>query len=78
MAISRQASNAQLRAAKKKVRTLLERLAARHLTDDEVTEATFGMRTDLEIQWDYKAKTLSTTGTDHHYVARLETDNALA
>jgi hypothetical protein len=59
----------------KKVRLLLERLAVRHLTDDEVTDATFGERTDLEIHWDYTAKMLTTNGTDYYYVARLETPN---
>ena len=38
--------------AEKKVRVLLERLAARHLTEDEVIEATLGSRNDLLITKD--------------------------
>ena len=60
----------------RKVRLLLERLAARHLTDDEITDVTFGTRTDLEVHWDHTGKTLSTTATDFHYVAHLEAQNA--
>ena len=60
-----------------RVKLLLERLAARHLTDDEITDATFGSRTDLEI---HRAKhfgqptVLTTCGTDYYYVAREATN----
>jgi len=56
-----------------RVTRLLERLAARHLTDNEIIDATFGSRKDLEIQRDKRLGVptmLMTTGTDHHYVAR--------
>lgn len=56
----------------KRVRTLLERLAARHLTDDEVIDATFGSRTDLEITKNVGGQGLMTTGTDFHYLASIE------
>ncbi|MBR0695144.1 hypothetical protein [Bradyrhizobium lablabi] len=53
---------------------LLERLAARHLTDNEIVDATFGARTDLEIHRDKRLgepTMLMTAGSDHHYVARM-------
>ena len=56
-----------------RVTLLLERLAARHLTDNEIIEATFGSRKDLEIHRDKRLgepTMLMTTGSDHHYVAR--------
>ena len=56
-----------------RVTLLLERLAARHLTGNEVIDATFGSRKDLEIHRDKRLgepTMLMTTGTDHHYVAR--------
>jgi hypothetical protein len=56
-----------------RVTLLLERLAARHLTDNEIFDATFGSRRDLEIHRDKRLgepTMLMTTGTDHHYVAR--------
>jgi hypothetical protein len=56
-----------------RIMLLLERLAARHLTDNEIVEATFGSRKDLEIRRDKRPgepTMLMTTDTDHHYVAR--------
>ena len=59
--------------SEKRIRLLLERLAARHLTDDEITDATFGSRADLEI---HRVKhigqptKLTTRGTNYYYVAR--------
>jgi hypothetical protein len=56
-----------------RVTLLLKRLAARHLTDNEIIDATFGSRKDLEIHRDKRLREprmLMTTGTDHHYVAR--------
>ena len=64
--------------AESRVKLLLERLAARHLTDDEITDATCGSRTDLKVHKDKqpgKPMVLMTTGSDHHYVAR-QTDYA--
>jgi hypothetical protein len=57
----------------KRVTLLLERLAARHLTENEILEATFWSRKDLEIHRDKRLAEptmLMTTGSDHHYVAR--------
>ena len=54
------------------MRALLERLAARHLTDDEVTDAILGRRTDLDIQYRAERYTLMTAGSDHHYVPKIE------
>jgi hypothetical protein len=52
---------------------VLERLAARHLTDDEIVDATPGKSgTHFDINRDKRVgelRQLSTTGTDHHYVA---------
>jgi hypothetical protein len=51
---------------------LLKRLAARHLTDDEITDAISASSAHFEIIRDKrpgKPMQLSTTGTDHHYVA---------
>jgi hypothetical protein len=45
----------QITGGAKQVRVLLERLAARHLTEDEVIEATFGNRHDLAIHHDSRA-----------------------
>jgi hypothetical protein len=56
-----------------RVTILLERLAARHLTDSEIIDATFGSRKDLEIHRDKRLGEpvmLMTTGTHYHYVAR--------
>jgi hypothetical protein len=56
-----------------RVELLLERLAARHLTDDEITEATLGARKDFEIHQDKRLGNpviLTTTGTDYYYVAK--------
>jgi hypothetical protein len=58
---------------KNRVTLLLKRLAARHLTDNAITDATFGSRKDLEIHRDRRPgepTMLMTPGTDHHYVAR--------
>jgi hypothetical protein len=63
----------------KRVTLLLERLAARHLTDDEIIDATFGSREDLEIHRDKRLgqpTILTTTGTDHHYVASEVVDQS--
>lgn len=53
------------------VRLLLERLACRHLTDDEITDTTLGRRNDLRIEWmtGGKSKSLMTWGSDYHYIA---------
>ena len=52
---------------------VLERLAARHLTDDEIVDATLGKSgTHFDINRDKRRgepRQLSTTGTDYHYVA---------
>jgi hypothetical protein len=63
----------QITGGEKQIRVLLERLAARHLTEDEVIEATFGNRSDLHIHQDSGARrfTLMTTGADYHYVASV-------
>jgi hypothetical protein len=63
----------QITAGEKQIRVLLERLAARHLTEDEVIEATFGNRSDLHIHQDSGARrlTLMTTGADYHWVASV-------
>jgi hypothetical protein len=56
-----------------RVKLLLERLAARHLTDNEITEATLGSGTDFEIQRDKRLGNpvmFTTNGTDYHYVAK--------
>ncbi len=42
----------QLIGSEKQVRLLLERLAACHLSDDEITDATFGDRKDLDVYRD--------------------------
>ena len=57
-----------------RVRILLERLIARHLTDEEIVDATFGSRNDFEIRKDPGSRrpTLMTTGTDFHYAASIE------
>jgi hypothetical protein len=39
----------RVRAGENQIRTLLERLSARHLNDDEVIDATCGARKDFEI-----------------------------
>ncbi len=60
-------------ASENRVKRLLERLAARHLTDDEITEATLGSRQDFEINRDKRLGNpviLMTTGTDYYYVAK--------
>lgn len=69
----------QVTGSEERVKLLLERLAARHLNDDEITEATFGKRKDLDVHRDKRfgqPLTLMTTGSDHHYVARIEVTNA--
>jgi hypothetical protein len=56
-----------------RVTILLERLAARHLTDSEIIDATFGSRKDFEIHRDKRLEEpvmLMTTGSDYHYIAR--------
>jgi hypothetical protein len=64
----------QLTGAENQVRVLLQRLAARHLTDEEVVDATFGTRHDLEISNDAGSKlySLKTMGTDCHYTATID------
>jgi hypothetical protein len=56
------------------MRALLERLVARHLTDDEVTDAILGKRRDLELRAEFRAEryTLIAAGSDHQYVAEIE------
>jgi hypothetical protein len=64
----------QVISGESKATLLLERLACRHLTDEEVIEATFGGRADLGVQRDKRPGVpliLTTTGTDYHYVARV-------
>jgi hypothetical protein len=60
-------------ATEERVRRLLERLTARHLTEDEITDATIGSFGYFEINREKRGPKepmqLSTTGTDHHYVA---------
>lgn len=56
-----------------RARLLLERLAARHLADDEITDATFGSRTDLKVSREKyfgQPTMLTTCGTAYYYVAR--------
>jgi hypothetical protein len=56
-----------------RVKLLLERFAARHLTDDEITEATLGSRKYCEIHRNKRLGNtviLTTTGTDYYYVAK--------
>ena len=64
----------QITGAENQVRVLLQRLAARHLTDEEVIDATFGTRHDLEITTNSNSKlySLMTTGTDCHYIATID------
>ena len=61
-------------AGENEVRELLRRLAARHLTDDEVIEAMFGSRKDFEITMNTGGQEygLMTTGTDYFYTASVE------
>jgi hypothetical protein len=66
----------ELTGSEERVKLLLERLAARHLNDDEITDATFGKRKDLDIHTDKRLGeplTLMTIGSDQHYVATMET-----
>jgi hypothetical protein len=65
--------------SEKKVRLLLERLACRNLSDEEIADATFGSRTDLEVRWanGSRQKALATWGSDHNYVATLEATNPM-
>lgn len=59
-------------ATERQVTRVLERLAVLHLTEDEIVEATLGAGTRFEINRDKRfgmPMQLSTTGTDHHYVA---------
>ena len=66
----------QVTGSEERVKLLLERLAARHLNDDEITDATFGKREDLDIHTDKRLGeplTLMTIGSDQHYVATMET-----
>jgi hypothetical protein len=66
----------QVSGSEQQIRSLLERLAARHLTDDEIADASLGSRTDFEIQRDKvlgQPVKLMTTGSDHFYVAREHT-----
>lgn len=64
----------QLTGGETQVRVLLQRLAARHLTDDEVVDATFGTRHDLEISNDTGSKlySLMTNGTNCRYTATID------
>lgn len=62
-----------------KVTLLLVRLVARHLTDHEVTDATFGGRKDLIVHRDKqpgRPLVLMTAGTDFYYTVRIEEKNA--
>jgi len=59
-------------AMEREIKLLLQRLAARHLTDDEITDATLGSASYFEINREKhrgEPTLLSTTGTDHHYLA---------
>lgn len=59
-------------ATEREITLLLQRLAARHLTDDEITDATLRSSTYFEINREKhpgKPMQFSTTGTDHYYVA---------
>jgi hypothetical protein len=64
----------QLTGGENQVRVLLQRLAARHLTDEEVIDATFGTRHDLEISNNSGSKlySLMTNGPDCHYIATID------
>jgi hypothetical protein len=61
-------------AGENQIRTLLERLCAHHLTEDEVIDATFGSRNDFEITKNSGALKygLMTVGSDYHYAASIE------
>jgi hypothetical protein len=57
--------------SERQIRTLLQRLAARHLTDREIIDAVesdahFNINSDKRPG---EPTQLSTTGTDHHYTA---------
>jgi len=71
---SRTGLSRQLTGGENQVRVLLQRLAARHLTDEEVIDATFGTRHDLEIANNLASKlySLKTNGTDCHYIATID------
>jgi hypothetical protein len=59
-------------ATENQIECVFERLAARHLTEDEIVDATLGSGTHFEIIRDKrpgKPMQLSTRGTGHHYVA---------
>jgi hypothetical protein len=64
----------QITGGENQVVVLLQRLAARHLTDDEIIDATFGTRHDLEVlkNTDSKLYSLMTNSTDWHYVATID------
>jgi hypothetical protein len=60
------------------MKVVLQRLACRHLSDDEVVSASLrknatGYRADLEIKQSYGGRfTLMTTGSGNHYAATVE------
>jgi hypothetical protein len=61
----------QVTGGEAKVQLLLQRLAVRHLTEDEIVEATFGERTDLFVHRDKQLgqPTMLTIGSGYHYIA---------
>ncbi len=56
-----------------KVKLLLERLAARHLSEEEVVATTLGNGDEFQIRRDPRpgAYVLMTTGSDYFYLARM-------
>ena len=57
-----------------RIRLLLKRLAARHLSDEEIVDATLGSGAELDIRRDPRAAqlVLMTSGSEYYYVARAE------
>jgi hypothetical protein len=66
----------QVVATEVQLTTLLEPLAAKHLSEDEITEATLGGRTDLRVHRDKQRgrPVTLTIGWGLHYVAIEEVD----
>ena len=64
----------QITGGENQVVVLLQRLAARHLTDDEIIDATFGTRHDLDISNNTESKlySLMTNGADCRYIATID------
>ena len=62
------------------VRVLLERLAARHLSDEEVVDSTLGNLGNFDIRRDPRPGplVLMTSGSEYRYIARAALGTARA